>query len=275
MARRLAKRAEGVVFGMVRRVLLARAEDTTERAHAGSCVVVAPHPDDETLGCGALIARKRAAGTTVTVVIATDGRRSHESAGVSPDRLAEIRRGEVVSACARLGVPGERVLLLGVHDQSIDEHRALVRDLLARILAEQAPVEVYGPSIIDKTLDHRALAAIVREVVADAVPRPVLYEYPVWFWTARSWTWEGGGLLGAALRLARAAIGLRPVVVAAGAHLRAKREALSEHRSQTVNISPETDDAWAVLDEAFVSNFFTGTELFFRIEPAGKGGARA
>jgi len=49
------------------------ARDDTATSAARSALVLAPHPDDETLGCGATILRKRAAGTPVHVLIVTDG----------------------------------------------------------------------------------------------------------------------------------------------------------------------------------------------------------
>ena len=53
-----------------RQLLLSRAEDMTPETATRSCLVLAPHPDDETLGCGATIMRKLAAGTSVQIVIA-------------------------------------------------------------------------------------------------------------------------------------------------------------------------------------------------------------
>jgi GlcNAc-PI de-N-acetylase len=50
--------------------------DVTHSAARRSCVVIAPHPDDETLGAGATIMRKVDAGTPVHVVVATDGSKS-------------------------------------------------------------------------------------------------------------------------------------------------------------------------------------------------------
>ena len=75
-----------------RRELQRRAVDETLGAAGRSCLVLAPHPDDETLGVGALIARKRAAGTRVRVLVVTDGRGSHVSSVLDPDALAAVRR---------------------------------------------------------------------------------------------------------------------------------------------------------------------------------------
>ena len=43
------------------------------------------HPDDETLGCGAMIRGKLTAKTAVEIVIATAGRHSHRSGQLSID----------------------------------------------------------------------------------------------------------------------------------------------------------------------------------------------
>src|SRR3954471_22274206 len=86
-----------------------RAYDVTERSAAASCIVFAPHPDDETLGCGATIHRKREAGTAVHVVIASDGRRPQAPDLIAPDELARIRAREALDACMTLGVAAEDV----------------------------------------------------------------------------------------------------------------------------------------------------------------------
>jgi LmbE family N-acetylglucosaminyl deacetylase len=52
--------------------LLSRAEDFTSQTATRSCLVLAPHPEDETLDCGATVLRKLAAGATVHVVTAAD-----------------------------------------------------------------------------------------------------------------------------------------------------------------------------------------------------------
>src|SRR3954452_23126054 len=86
-----------------------RADDVTERSAGASCIVFAPHPDDETLGCGATIHRKREVGTSVHVVIASDGRRSQEPDVIAPEELVRIRAREALDACTTLGVAAEHV----------------------------------------------------------------------------------------------------------------------------------------------------------------------
>lgn len=258
---------EAAVFAPVRAALRARARDVTAQAEGRSCVVIAPHADDETLGCGATIARKRAAGRRVRVVVVTDGRRSHDSAAIDASRLVEMRRAEAVAACGVLGVPAEDVVLLGVEDQAVEGEAPAVAERLAAIVAEVSPQEVYSPSPLDRNVDHRAIGRIVRDLARGGrIACPVM-EYPVWFWTLR--TWVGDGPLTArmipslAMAPLRAAAVARVRMVRTEGFLETKRAALAKHRSQVENLTGEP--GWGVLEAGFLRSFFRGYELFFEV----------
>jgi GlcNAc-PI de-N-acetylase len=83
-----------------RPLLLSRANDMTSQTAIRSCLVLSPHPDDETLGCGATIMQKLAAGSLVHVAIATDGRYWPPNTNLSADALVQIREHEARRACA-------------------------------------------------------------------------------------------------------------------------------------------------------------------------------
>src|SRR5436305_15278908 len=81
----------------------------TERVAAASALVVAPHYDDEVLGCGGLVAQLAAAGAVVRVLFLSDGGGgAGEGANPLPDRDAyrERRREESARAAEVLGVAG-------------------------------------------------------------------------------------------------------------------------------------------------------------------------
>ena len=79
-------------------------------------VILAPHPDDETLGCGALLFDAAAQGTPCHVICVTDGTRSHPGSRRWPAPvLAATRAAELRAACAILA-PAARVTCLGYPD---------------------------------------------------------------------------------------------------------------------------------------------------------------
>jgi LmbE family N-acetylglucosaminyl deacetylase len=231
--------------------LLSRAEDVTSRTTTRSCLVLAPHPDDETLGCGATIMRKVAADTPVHVVIAADGRHAYPSSKWSVDALVEMREEEARRACAILGLPCENIIFLRFEDRRLAEHRGLLRDRLVDIINTMNPEEIFVSSIIDNHPDHRVLAELGRELAQARRDRaPVLYEYPIWFWDPRIWR-------------VRDLLALRPRIVRTGEFRLRKHEAIAAYRSQVTNMIGETGSA--PLRKGFVRQFLQPEEIFFEV----------
>jgi LmbE family N-acetylglucosaminyl deacetylase len=262
--RSVLKRIEAWAFAGMRRVLAARGRDLTDLMTQRSTLVIAPHPDDETLGCGATIAKAVRAGREVQVVIVCDGRHSHQSAAITPEQLGEIRRAEVVEACRALGVPPDRVHWIGCEDRHLEGDADLAQRRLGGIIRELGPQQILAPSGIDRHMDHRALASIVHRLMADGTIRCPVYEYPVWFFSA--WTWMGGRRFPWVIpwmvaRLVRATLTLRPVLVRTSGALEQKRRALEAFTSQMNNLTGEP--TWQVFDQRFLSQFFGPYEIFF------------
>lgn len=248
--------------GSYRRLLTRRAVDITDACLGRRSMVVAPHPDDETLGCGGTIARKRSAGTDVLVVIATDGRRSHRSARIRPDELARIRLEESLRACSILGVSAENVIPLGIAEGELDG--SPIEQMARDLIEEFQPDELLLPAAVDAHRDHRLVNRQVRAATAH-LRSMVILEYPVWTWTPSAWWDEGDGPLRKASKLmldpVRAARTLHPQVVDVTPTLDLKRAALDEYRSQMTALSGEED--WATMEPAFLDHFTGPSELFF------------
>ena len=86
-----------VMLRLLRWILRWRAQPL--QLPAGPLLVIAPHPDDETLGCGGLIIRERLAGRLVRIVFLTDGSQSHrDHPSLTPTALAKLRKAEAVAA---------------------------------------------------------------------------------------------------------------------------------------------------------------------------------
>jgi LmbE family N-acetylglucosaminyl deacetylase len=251
---------------LYRNLLLMRGADDTQRSERASALVLAPHPDDETLGCGATIMRKRAAETPVRIVLITDGGASHRSAVLSREELIARRLDEAVAACAVLGVERDALEFLGYADGSLGGQTDRLAGDIERLIREFNPAEILTPSAIDGHPDHRALnAATLRAVAALGRAIPV-YEYPVWFWDPRSWVDFDAPAWAKAAQLLYRPLALlgraRPRLVAAGPFVERKRAAIAAYRSQTVNITGEP--GWPVLDPAFLERFLNSEEIFFR-----------
>jgi LmbE family N-acetylglucosaminyl deacetylase len=78
-------------------------------------VVLSPHPDDETLGAGGLIAGARSRGEVVDIIVVTDGSGSHPRSEQYPrQRLVDLRYAEVHKAGLALGLQPDRIKFLGL-----------------------------------------------------------------------------------------------------------------------------------------------------------------
>ena len=147
-------------------------------------VVVAPHPDDESLGCGGLIAWAAAQGRTVELVYLTNGERSHPgSRRYPPKRLGHLRQTEARAAAASLGVPASRLHFLGLPDSGLDglgpAARRQAQRQLEHILGNQFPLACVTART-DPHADHQA-AWHLAAAAAQALDVPLL-SYPVWTW---------------------------------------------------------------------------------------------
>lgn len=247
-------------------------DDTHVRIHA-SAIVFAPHPDDETLGCGGTIALKSEAGTPVACAFVTDGSTSHR-AFMDAEALGNLRMSEAVEAAAVLGLAREDVHFLGFPDGGKWEyHHTELKVRALKLLERYQPQEVYVPYRIDGNRDHEATYGIVRSAVETWSKGAMICEYPIWAWN--QWPWVSFNIqldrdLGRVLlRMLRARLGLRmrtdlrSGVLVEGV-LERKRQALAKHRSQMFVLRPGT--AWPTLadvaDGEFLECFFQDFEVF-------------
>jgi LmbE family N-acetylglucosaminyl deacetylase len=150
-----------------------------------SALIVAPHQDDESLGCGGLILHKTAAGAAVVIVFLSDGSRSHP--WVQRAELAGKREQEALRAACTLGVPTGNVIFLRFEDTGLMQQREPASQALAAILRSCQPEQVFVPHRSDVFRDHIAANRIAAAAIVQAGRPCELYEYPVWLW--RHWPW--------------------------------------------------------------------------------------
>lgn len=225
-------------------------------------VVVAPHPDDETLGAGGLIASAADAGIPVHVLLATRGEGSHpHSSTTSPERLRTVRDAEF-RAAVRLLDPAASASVLGVPDGGLREHPDVLRAALTeRLAAVDGPVLVVAPWRGDGHRDHRIAGEVAADVVA-GTPGARLLEYPVW-----AWHWDDPAAPAAPWDRARALV--LPLAV-----LDRKHAALDAYPSQTRPLSPAPGDE-AVVDARHAAHHLRSTEWFFAVTDAPASRSRA
>ena len=147
--------------------------------HKLRAVVVAPHPDDEVLACGGLLAMLAARGSTALLVAVTDGDGSHPgSTEWTPARLAQRRHEESVEGLRVLGLRHYSHARLSVPDGAVHLHqRALAASLHSLLTPDDI---VFSTWSADGHPDHEATADAVTQACAIVGCRHV--QVPVWMW---------------------------------------------------------------------------------------------
>jgi LmbE family N-acetylglucosaminyl deacetylase len=144
----------------------------------GHAVVVAAHPGDETLGASGLLQHWHDNGTSIDVVVATDGEAAFPSLSTSErQELGRRRRRELRASLRAQGMPDVDVHWLGLPDSGLAEQRAELADRLKPVLADADVCLVPWPG--DPHPDHRAVADVGLAVAPVTAHR---WSYPVWMW---------------------------------------------------------------------------------------------
>jgi len=147
-------------------------------------VVFAPHPDDETLGCGGTIAKKIDSGYEVFIVFLTDGRYALKEVGVVSERccplkMKDLRKRDALKASKVLGLPEENLFFLEIEDKTLQKHRKYAENKIVRILMDVNPTEIYLPQKMEYNLDHQMTNLIVREALKNSGLNPIEYQYTI------------------------------------------------------------------------------------------------
>jgi LmbE family N-acetylglucosaminyl deacetylase len=144
----------------------------TERVRAESALVLAPHYDDEVLGCGGLLAQLAASGAAVRVLFLSDGGGGGETVE-DREGYRQRRREESGRVCEILGLAG--CDHLGLPDGGIDQHLDAAVAGIRRAVLTQRPDLLLVPSPLEVSRDHRATFAALHRLlgpVRDASPAP-------------------------------------------------------------------------------------------------------
>lgn len=224
-------------------------------------VLLAAHPDDESLGAGGLLARLHDVGADVRVLLCTAGEASHPgSPTTTPEQLSALRLREFGDALAGLA-PAARWEHLGLPDGQLAGHREAVCSAVRRTVADAAAVSgrppgrvvLVAPYRLDGHPDHDALGSAAAEVAS--ADGHGLLEYPIWYWhwaepSAADWqSWRR--------------------VPLSRTEQHAKARAMASHASQVRALSGQPGDE-VLLPPAVLRHFERSFETFAWSRPAAR-----
>ena len=211
-------------------------------------VVLAPHADDETLGCGMAIHAALRAGRSVTVVLVTDGTASHRASRTHPPAvMARLRRAEFEAAVSRLGAGRIATRCLDLKDAGLRPDAAS-RDAILDGLADLSPGVVWATWGGDPHCDHQATALAARALAR---------RHGVAHWSYAVWG-----------RFGRRPLPCRRAVRRFGCAraVDAKRHAARCYRSQLTRMVRDDPDAFT-MPGALTRHFLDTPEIFIREVP--------
>lgn len=139
-------------------------------------LVLAPHPDDEAIGCGGTLRLHADRGDRITAVFLTSGELGLEH--LPPEEAQRIRETEAAAAGEILGIA--RLEFLRLPDWFLGEHLPATATHLGAILRAETPARIYLPHPEDNHPDHRATLPALREALHTTGTEAELFAYEVW-----------------------------------------------------------------------------------------------
>lgn len=218
--------------------------------NGSTIAVLSPHPDDESLACGALLACAFATNRA-HVICLTDGSASHPNSVQWPaSKLASCRRSELEAAIGQLGGSSDDITWMGLPDSGLHQLDPflIASDLLAILDACDA-THVFAPSAEDHHEDHKVTSRVADELQR-LRPDLIFYSYPVWS------RWDDPEFEGNVIRH-------KPIHLEPGDWRERKRAAIGSHLSQ-FGLVVSDDPEGFVLPTDFVEKFVNENEIFWR-----------
>lgn len=216
-------------------------------------LIIAPHPDDESLGCGGLIRAARDRGVPVCIVILSDGTGSHPGSSAYPaDRLRALRESEALTAASLLGVASGDVHFLRLPDRFVPSEGAAAEPVVGRLAELVRSSESDFVAVTwgeDPHCDHKAAASLAQAACTHTSAR--LFCYPIWGRTLPADA-DVKALPGKGFRL-----DIRN-------ERTAKREAVAAHRSQTTDLITDDPNGFTLTPE-LLSLFDTSYEVYVEV----------
>ncbi|MCI8610491.1 MAG: PIG-L family deacetylase [Dorea sp.] len=137
-------------------------------------LVISPHPDDETLGCGGAIVKMLSSSVDVAVVILTG-----ENSGGRIKNISRIRKEEFMKARAVLGY--STFEFLDYPDGQLESYQEKLNEQIHRLLIKQAPKLVLTPYLLDYPIDHQIANIALAQALKKAMQTDIIIGmYEIW-----------------------------------------------------------------------------------------------
>ncbi len=223
-----------------------------EIAHSPA-LIVAPHPDDETLGCGGAIALLRFLDCDVQVLVISDGTLSHPNSQKYPaPKLRKLREEETLTALTVLGINPKNVTFMRLQDGSISTHDYSAIAFCRTYLTEVAPQIIFLPWRYDPHPDHRGTWKLIH-TASDLHLSPRMIEYPIWDWDP-----EQRGSFAEPAKVTSWRLDI-------GAVVKLKQQAIACYRSQITNLIDDDPEGFRLTPEMLL-NFARPWEVYLEVE---------
>jgi LmbE family N-acetylglucosaminyl deacetylase len=222
-------------------------------------LVIAPHMDDEVIGCGGLMLRHEDKRRLYCTFV-TDGARSPVPllpwTGNVPEDLAAIRVHEANDVLSFIGMPHTNIEMLNLPDGQIAGMSRLLREKLKARIGDLSPDYVFVPFRYDLHSDHVAVHRAVRGLQREGNCRAKVFEYIVYY----RWRLINGGDV---RRVLRPDLLFRLDIASVASK---KKEAISRYHSQSqVNYDWQE---YPILTPESISARCREPELYLYSDPA-------
>ena len=150
---------------------------------AKKLIIFAPHPDDETFGCGGVLAKRIHEGFEPIIVLVTDGRALFTFHGIDknplPQQVADARLDETIKALEILGCAKSSLVCLDIENEKLEAQQERAEKEIADLLTAHKPEEIYFTNIHEGHPEHRLTNTIVRAACARVSYSGRSYQYIV------------------------------------------------------------------------------------------------
>lgn len=217
----------------------------------GKTLIIAPHPDDESLGCGGTIALLRKFSLEVSILVLSDGTLSHPNSQKYPqEKLRRLREKELIEAAEILDVSEKNIIFLRYPDRAVPNADSPYFSAAAQqcrdYLVQINPQTIFVPWRRDPHPDHQAAFQLINR--AKNAHHKII-EYPIWLYDLAQSDDAPRESEVSAFRL-----DITPV-------LEIKQQAIHAHRSQITNLIDD-DPACFRLSTDVLANFAVPYEIF-------------